>query len=83
MLDRIGKGLKAAPKTKFGVYSVVREGNLDDLQRDITSEIGFSKIILVSVWRVEQKRRLRKQGDRSVKFWWLEWKARFKGNFRN
>lgn len=82
-MDQIGKGLNATPKTKFGVYSVGREGNLDDLQQDITNEIGFREMTLVTVWRIEQKGRCRKQGDRSVKFWGLGWKAGFKRNFRN
>lgn len=30
-MGQIGKGLNATQKTKFGVYSEGREGNLDDL----------------------------------------------------
>lgn len=41
MLDQIGKRLNAITKANFGVYSVGRESNLDDLQQDITNEIGF------------------------------------------
>lgn len=67
-LSQIGKGLNATRKIKFGIYSVVREGNLDDLWQDITNEIGFREMTLITVWRIEQKGRCRKQGDRTVKF---------------
>ena len=43
MLDQIGKRLNAITKANFGVYSVGRESNLDDLQQDITNEIGFQR----------------------------------------
>lgn len=52
-MDQIGKGLNATRKTKFGVYSVGRERNLDDLQQDITNEIGFREMTLVTLWRIE------------------------------
>lgn len=62
---RLKRAWDATASTEFGVSSLGREGNSNDPWQDVTNEISFREMTLVTVWMVEWEGRLRKQGDRA------------------